>query len=93
MVNFKIIPIEIAFYATIIRTILILNILGMYLAKISDESIIRYGFKILIVGIITKALCVTRSILLGRKGSSIELLNINIRETIYLYIMGLLNIN
>jgi len=63
--NLKFIPIEIAFCATIILTLLILTILGMYLAKISDESMIRYGIQMLIVGIITATLCVTTSILIG----------------------------
>jgi predicted membrane protein (TIGR00267 family) len=63
--NFKLITIEIAFYSTIVMTLLILTILGMYLAKISDESMIKYGIQMLIVGIITAFLCVATSILLG----------------------------
>jgi len=63
--NFNIITIEIAFYATIGLTLLILTILGIYLAKISDESMIKYGIQMLVVGIITAILCVTTSILLG----------------------------
>jgi len=63
--NFGIIHIEIAFYATIAITLVVLVLLGVYLAKISDESMIRYGIQMLIVGIITAILCVTVSVLLG----------------------------
>jgi len=63
--NLKIIPIEIAFYATISITLLILMVLGIYLAKISDESMIKYGIQMLVVGIVTAILCVGTSILLG----------------------------
>ena len=43
----------------------ILFVLGVYLAKISDESMIRYGIQMLFVGLITALLCVATSILLG----------------------------
>jgi predicted membrane protein (TIGR00267 family) len=54
-----------AFMGCIILTLILLTILGIYLAKISDESMIRYGIQMLVVGIITAFLCVMTSILLG----------------------------
>jgi VIT1/CCC1 family predicted Fe2+/Mn2+ transporter len=44
---------------------IVLILLGIYLAKISDESMIIYGIQMLLVGIITAVLCVVTSILLG----------------------------
>lgn len=54
-----------AFMGCIILTLILLTILGIYLAKISDESMIRYGIQMLVVGIVTAFLCVMTSILLG----------------------------
>ena len=65
LVNFGIISAELAFFACIIITLLVLSLLGVYLAKISDESMIKYGILMLIVGLITAFLCVGTSILLG----------------------------
>jgi len=63
--NFGIIRPEIAFYLCIILTLIILTLLGLYLAKISDESLLKYGIMMLFVGIITAIICVGTSILLG----------------------------
>ncbi len=63
--RFGIIEVETAFLACICLTFAILFILGIYLAKISDESMIRYGVQMLMVGLITAALCIMTSILLG----------------------------
>jgi len=65
LANFGIIDAEIAFYACIGLTLSVLVLLGIYLARISDESVIRYGLQMLVVGIITAGLCVGSSILLG----------------------------
>jgi len=65
LANFGIIDTEIAFYACIGLTLTVLVLLGIYLARISDESIIKYGLQMLIVGLITAGLCVGSSILLG----------------------------
>ncbi len=65
MVNFDIISSEIAFVSSITITLLVLSLLGVYLAKISDESMIRYGIQMLFVGIITAFICVGTAILLG----------------------------
>jgi predicted membrane protein (TIGR00267 family) len=63
--NFGIIATEIAFYLSIALTLVVLMLLGAYLAKISDESMIRYGIQMLLVGLVTAFLCVAVSILLG----------------------------
>ena len=63
--NFQIIANEIAFYLSIALTLVVLALLGVYLAKISDESMIKYGIQMLLVGIVTAFLCVAVSILLG----------------------------
>jgi len=62
--RFDIIEVETAFFACIGLTLAVLFILGIYLAKISDESMIRYGVQMLMVGLITAALCIATSILL-----------------------------
>jgi predicted membrane protein (TIGR00267 family) len=65
MVNFEIISSELAFFSSITITLLVLLLLGVYLAKISDESMIKYGIQMLLVGLITAFICVGTSILLG----------------------------
>ncbi len=60
-----IISIELAFFGCIILTLIMLTVLGIYLAKISDESMIKYGIQMLIVGMVTAFLCVLSSVLLG----------------------------
>jgi len=63
--NFKIIENDFAFYLSIGFTLGLLTILGIYLAKISDESMVRYGIQMLFVGLITAFICIGTSILLG----------------------------
>ena len=63
--NFGIIDPETAFFSCIGLTLIVLVLLGIYLARISDESMIRYGLQMLAVGLITAGLCVGSSILLG----------------------------
>ena len=65
IVHFGIISAYVAFLACITLTLSILFSLGVYLAKISDESMIRYGVQMLVVGCVTAFLCVVTSILLG----------------------------
>ena len=65
MVNFEIITSEFAFFSSITITLILLSLLGVYLAKISDESMLRYGIQMLLVGLITAFICVGTSILLG----------------------------
>ncbi len=52
----------VAFYASIVITLAVLVGLGMYLAKISDESVARYGVRMLLVGLVTAGLCVAISL-------------------------------
>ena len=65
LANFQIISYVIAFFSCIALTMIILILLGVYLARVSDESMIKYGIQMLIVGLITAFLCVGTSILLG----------------------------
>ena len=65
MANFEIISSELAFFSSITVTLIVLSLLGVYLAKISDESMIKYGIQMLFVGLITAFICVGTSILLG----------------------------
>jgi predicted membrane protein (TIGR00267 family) len=63
--NFKIIANEVAFYSSIAITLILLTSLGIYLARISDESMLKYGIQMLLVGLFTAFICVGTSILLG----------------------------
>jgi predicted membrane protein (TIGR00267 family) len=65
LANFGLITTDMAFFGCISLTLIVLTALGIYLAKISDESMIRYGLQMLSIGIITALLCVGTSILLG----------------------------
>ena len=64
LANREIIGETTSFYMSIILSLSLLFILGMYLAKISDDSIIRYGIQMLIVGGIAGFLCFVSAILL-----------------------------
>ena len=64
LVRFGIVNTITAFYSSIILTMLSLLLLGLYLAKISDESMIKYGLQMLLVGFITAFLCFMTSFLL-----------------------------
>ena len=63
--NFGIITQETAFFICITITMIVLVLLGIFLAKISDENMIKYGIQMLLVGLITALLCVGTSVLLG----------------------------
>jgi len=65
ILNLGLITSEVAFYSCITLTLTVLVLLGVYLARISDESMIKYGIQMLAVGCITAALCVITSVLLG----------------------------
>ena len=65
IVNIGLLSAEIAFYITIALTLFLLTILGIYLAKISDESMVKYGMQMLVVGLLTAFLCIMTSVLLG----------------------------
>ena len=63
--NFGIIEEEVAFFSSIALTLVVLALLGVYLARISDESLVKYGIQMLLVGTVTAFLCVGVTILLG----------------------------
>jgi len=63
--HFGTIAFEVAFFSSISLTLILLSILGVYLAKISDESMIRYGLQMLLVGILVAFICIGTSLLLG----------------------------
>lgn len=65
IVRLGIIAIETAFVTCIVLTLIILSLLGVYLARISDESMIKYGIQMLVVGCVTAFLCVLTAVLLG----------------------------
>jgi len=65
LVEFSILPVETAFILCIATTLLLLVFLGVYLAKVSDENMIKYGLQMLLVGVLTATLCVLSSLLLG----------------------------
>jgi predicted membrane protein (TIGR00267 family) len=54
-----------AFVGSLILTLIILSSLGIYLARITEESLVRQGLKMLIVGLITAFLCSLIAIGLG----------------------------
>jgi len=54
-----------AFIASLAITLTILALLGVYLARVTKENMLRHGIKMLIVGIITAMLCVLVSLMLG----------------------------
>ena len=59
------IPVDSAFFASIIITLVVLTSLGVYLAKISNENMIKYGIQMLLVGLLTAFLCIGSTMLLG----------------------------
>jgi len=63
--HFRLVSSAIAFLFSIVLTLSILFLLGVYLAKISDESIIKYGIQMLVIGCLTAFLCIMISVLLG----------------------------
>ncbi len=57
--------IDTAFPLSISLTMMVLLVLGLYLAKISDQSLIKYGLRMLMVGLITAILCAAFAFALG----------------------------
>lgn len=54
-----------AFIASLAITFAILSLLGVYLARVTRDNMLRHGLKMLIVGIVTAILCVLVSVMLG----------------------------
>ncbi len=65
MVNIGWMTMDMAFPISISLTMLVLLILGLYLAKISDQSLAKYGLRMLIVGLVTALMCALVAIALG----------------------------
>lgn len=57
LVHFGMLDMGTAFIVSLALTMTILSLLGVYLAKVTDESMVRHGLKMLIVGIATAILC------------------------------------
>ena len=56
---------ETAFCLSIILTLILLFSIGVYLAKVSEESLIVYGLQMLCIGGLTAILCILVSLALG----------------------------
>ncbi len=54
-----------ALVCALLLTLTILSLLGVYLARVTEESMMRHGLKMLIVGLITALLCSLVAIGLG----------------------------
>jgi predicted membrane protein (TIGR00267 family) len=54
-----------AIQASLIITSIILFLLGAYLAKISDEKMLKYGFQMLLVGVVTGVIIMITTTLTG----------------------------
>ncbi len=54
-----------AFFSSLILTLIILSSLGVYLARVTEESMLRHGLKMLVVGLVTALLCSLVAIALG----------------------------
>lgn len=65
LVNFGFLSMGTAFIASLALTFAILALLGVYLAKVTEENMLWHGLKMLMVGIVTAVLCVVISVLLG----------------------------
>ena len=67
-VNIGILTLETAFYSSLAITFIVLSLLGVYLAKVTEESLIWHGLKMLAVGVVTVILCILVSLALGTGG-------------------------
>jgi len=65
LAEYGVVPISLAFYLSIVITLVLLLLLGAYLAYISDESVLRYGSRMLVVGMATAFACILLALLLG----------------------------
>ena len=54
-----------ALVCALVLTLTILSLLGVYLARVTEESMMRHGLKMLIVGLVTALLCSLVAIGLG----------------------------
>lgn len=65
LINSGILTMSMAFVASLAITFTILSVLGMYLAKVTEENMLWHGLRMLAVGLITAILCVLVSVALG----------------------------
>jgi predicted membrane protein (TIGR00267 family) len=65
VVNFGLISSETAFWLSIVVTLVVLLLLGFYLARISDENMLKYGVQMLVVGLVTAFICFIVALLIG----------------------------
>ncbi|HDO19381.1 MAG TPA: hypothetical protein ENG74_01505 [Thermoplasmatales archaeon] len=65
LVQFALLSWELAFRLSIVITLTMLFLLGVYLAKISEENVLLYGLQMLCIGGITAFLCILISVALG----------------------------
>ena len=65
LVNLGWLDMSTAFIASLVITFSILSLLGVYLAKVTDENMMVHGVKMLMVGMATALLCTLMSIGLG----------------------------
>lgn len=65
LLHFGLLSWNIAFYLSIALTLILLFSMGVYLAKVSEESMIVYGLQMLCVGMLTAFLCIMVSLALG----------------------------
>lgn len=65
LVPFGILTMSAAFIAALAITLATLAVLGMYLARVTDENMLWHGLKMLVVGIVTALLCVLVTWALG----------------------------
>jgi predicted membrane protein (TIGR00267 family) len=68
LVNIGILTMSSAFYASLAITFTVLALLGVYLAKVTEENLVWHALKMLAVGLVTVALCVLISLALGSGG-------------------------
>jgi predicted membrane protein (TIGR00267 family) len=68
LVNIGILTMSSAFYASLAITFMVLALLGVYLAKVTEENLLWHAIKMLGVGVVTVILCVFVSWALGTGG-------------------------
>jgi predicted membrane protein (TIGR00267 family) len=64
-VHIGLLSMGLALFISVILTMIVLFCLGVYLARVMDESILRHGLKMLVVGLVTALLCSLVSLGLG----------------------------
>ncbi|MBI5001622.1 MAG: VIT1/CCC1 transporter family protein [Euryarchaeota archaeon] len=68
LAEYGLVQVFLAFYLSIVITLVLLLLLGAYLAYISDESVLKYGSRMLFVGMVTAFACILLALILGGGG-------------------------